>query len=324
MRLGLLTLALALATPVWAQTHLVVVTGLAGESAFGAAFHESAITLLDAARDRLGIPEDRLLYLADRPPGDAHRVTAPATRAEVTRVLQELARQAAPEALVVIVLIGHGSARGGTHQINLRGPDLTAEDLQESLTAFPTQHVAVVNAASASGGWIGALSGPRRTIITATRSAVEREQSHFHRYFARAFATDAADTDKNHRVSLLEAFRFATREVERFYESDNRLRTEHALLDDNGDGSGSLEPGGLQQDGAVAAALYLDAAGPAATSDPHLADLMARRDSLERALAALRARQDAMTPARYERDLEALLLEIARVGRAIREREGTE
>ncbi len=110
----------------------------------------------------------------------------------------------------------------------------------------------------------------------------------------------------------------------RFYETDNRLRTEHALLDDNGDGRGSLDPDPTSGDGAVAATLYLDSVEPIAVSDPVLANLLSRRDSLEQALGTLRQRRERTPPADYERALETLLLEIARVGRAIRAREGVQ
>ena len=53
---------------------------------------------------------------------------------------------------------------------------------------------------------------------------------------ARALAEDGADLDKDERVSMLEAFTFARAEVGRVYERDNRLLTEHAMLDDDGDG----------------------------------------------------------------------------------------
>ena len=57
-----------------------------------------------------------------------------------------------------------------------------------------------------------------------------------------AFTTPGADTDKDERVSLLEAFVYAKREVARAYETDTRLATEHAMLDDDGDRRGSAAP----------------------------------------------------------------------------------
>ena len=48
-----------------------------------------------------------------------------------------------------------------------------------------------------------------------------------------------ADLDKDGQVSLLEAFLIASRRATEFYKVENRLVTEHALIDDNGDGLGT-------------------------------------------------------------------------------------
>src|SRR4029077_6004302 len=99
--------------------------------------------------------------------------------------------------------------------------------------------LAVIDCASASGPFINALSAPGRVIVTATRSGNEVNVTQFGGYFARAIANPAADLDKDGQTSLLEAFLFASRQVEQFYQEAGRLATEHALLDDNGDGLGT-------------------------------------------------------------------------------------
>src|SRR5690606_33235195 len=105
--------------------------------------------------------------------------------------------------------------------------------------------------------------------------------------------------------------------------------TEHALLDDDGDGTGTLEPGETTSDGRVAATFYLG--GPAVasaarpdrpeTDDPVLARLYEEQEALETRVAAHRLRRDSMDPAEYEAQLEELLVELALKGREIRERE---
>ncbi len=312
-------LALLPATAV-AQTYLVLITGLGGEPRYRAVFHETAVTLADAAVERHGVRRDRVTYLGARPALDPARITARSTKDTIAMTLGALAERAESGAAVVIVLIGHGSESGGRPRFNLPGPDLTAQELATLLDRFPTQRVIVVNTTSASGGWIGPLSAPNRTIVTATRSGIERNESHFGTQFAAAFASDDADTDQNGRTSILEAFEYARREVRRIYESNNRLLTEHALLDDNGDGEGSLEPDVASGDGALAARLFLDDVSATADSDPAVMALAQQRDSLEREVEELRARRASMDETAYERALERLLLAVARVGHALRER----
>ena len=320
-RVGSVLIWLAVATAAEAQTHVVIISGLGGEPRFSEAFTRWSTALRTAAIDRLGVPESSVTYLAERAGGAA---TDRATKEAVTRTIEDLAVRARPNDQILIVLIGHGSASGGDAKFNLPGPDMTAADFANLLDLFPTQRVALVNAASASGGFIGPLSGPNRTIVTATRNDAERLETKFGGHFVRAFAEDVADVDKDERVSILEAFLYAKREVEREYDDENRMLTEHALLDDNGDGEGSLEPDPASTDGALARGFFITAgdAAPDAPSDPRLAELYETRRSLEDSVAALRARKDRTDPAEYERELERLLLELARTTRAIRQHEG--
>ena len=317
-------LALGSWTSLAAQTHLVVVSGLAGEPKYAEAFQAWSGAILEAAAERYGVPPANLHYLAESVDGGPPKATARATRDEIRRVLGEVADRAEPNAVIVIVLFGHGSAQGRTARFHLPGPDVTAEEFAEFLAPFATQQVVVVNAASASGGWIAPLSGERRVVITATRSGSERLDTKFGNFFAEALLSEEADTDRDGRVSILEAFAFARHRVQQLYERGGRLVTEHALLDDDGDGQGSGEPTATEGDGRVAARVFLTAGPVRASGDPRLAPLYGRRDSLETLVAELRVRKDAMAEAAYERELERLLLELARTNRAIREREGRE
>jgi hypothetical protein len=201
---------------------------------------------------------------------------------------------------------------------------MSAADFAPLLAGLGAQDVVFVNTASASGDFVKALCGRGRTIVTATRSALERNETAFARHFVDAFTGDGADADKDQRISLLEAFDYARREVQRFYEKDRRLLTEHAVLDDNGDGVGSSDPGPKAADGAVARTVFLGALGDessAAVADPALGALRQERRDLERKLEALRARKDRTASAQYEEELESLLVALALKAEAIRDRE---
>ena len=144
--------------------------------------------------------------------------------------------------MIFVTLIGHGSFAGGTARFNLPGPDLSAADFNAMLQKLPTKQIVFVNTSSSSGPFVEALSGPGRTIVTATRNGAEQYATLFGGFFVDALTSDAADADKNKRVSVLEAFNYAKAEVARAYEREGLLATEHALLDDNGDKEGSQAP----------------------------------------------------------------------------------
>jgi hypothetical protein len=199
---------------------------------------------------------------------------------------------------------------------------MSAADFARLLDSLPTQKVVFVNAASSSGDFIAALSGPNRAVITATRSGHEKNETIFARFFVEAYAGDGADADKDERVSVLEAFNFARREVARLYESDGLLLTEHALLDDDADGEGSAEPEPLSGgEGRLARTLFLTGGATLtgqAPTDPRLAALYEEKRSLEEDIAALRQRKEKLDTETYERELERLLVDLALKTREIR------
>ena len=98
------------------------------------------------------------------------------------------------------------------------------------------------NMTSASGGSLPMLSKNRRVIVTATKTGTEKNATVFARYFIEALRDPAADGDKNDSVTALEAFKYAEEKTAKFYESQNRLATEHALLEDAGKGEGVKSP----------------------------------------------------------------------------------
>jgi hypothetical protein len=308
------------------QSHLAIVVGLGGEPKYTEAFHELAVMMIGAAEKKLGVPAANLSYVGEKPA----QPSVPAykgrsTRENVQKALGTVARQAQPGDLVFILLMGHGSARSGESRFNLPGPDMTPSDFVPLLALLAAQEVVFVNTASASGEFVKALAGKGRTIVTATKSASEGNETTFPHYFVEAFADDKADADKDHRVSVAEAFAYARREVQRFYEKERRLLTEHAVLDDNGDGVGTAEPGPTG-DGARAAMVFLgtsgdEGEGALSASDPRLAELRRGRRDLEQKIAALRARKPEMAAPQYEEELETLLLALARRDDAIRRHE---
>lgn len=308
------------------STHVLLVTGLGGAQEYSDLFYAQGKSLLEAARGRWGLPDANTVWLAEAPERAPDLIKGRSTREAIQAEISAAAGRAGSGDGVLIVLIGHGSGSGDDSKINLPGPDLSGADLAVWLNAFPTQTVAVVNTASASGGFVQALSGDRRIVVTATRSTRERERTYFGSYFVDAFIADGADTDKDERVSLLEAFQFASREVVRHYERDHQLLTEHALLDDDGDGEGSAQPSLVSGDGRLAGGFFLAAAGrvvaQAAADDPALARLLIVKGRLEDELAALLMLKDTMDPAVYDARLETLVLELATTNRSIRERGG--
>jgi hypothetical protein len=221
-----------------------------------------------------------------------------------------------------IVLIGHGTFDGAHAKFNLPGPDLEPTMLQSCLEGM-TRPLAVINCFSASAPFVPELHAPKRVVIAATSSGHEVNFSRFGGFLADSLSHPEADLDKDQQVSLLEAFLRATRLTEDFYQSDGRLATEHAILDDNGDGQPVSAEGfdGLIPvrrkdadrqipDGIIAHQWVMIPNAEDAALTP---EQIARRNEIEQRISQLRMNKNAMPREEYYSALEALLLELASV-----------
>jgi len=311
------------------RARVLIVSGVAGEPQYADEFFKQATTMIDALKTRFGVPDSDIVYLAENPARDAARIKAASTKENIERELAALGARSKTGDVLFVMLIGHGSGDGTTSKFAIPGPDITANDFARVLDGIGGPMIAVVNTTSASGGFIAALSGPNRVIATATKSDMERNETRFATYFIQAYAADVADADKDGRVSVLEAFDYARREVARVYESENHLLTEHAQLDDNGDKKGTAAPDAKSEDGALARRVFLGgragsvaAAAHAASNDPRVATLEREKDSIETKIDSLRRRKASMDSTAYEKALEDLLVRLAEKNKAIRDAAG--
>ena len=235
------------------------------------------------------------------------------------QVIQAQARET-PEPLW-LVLLGHGTFDGKDAKFNLRGDDLPASALAEWLRPCK-RPIVIVCGFSASGPFLKPLSAPDRIIVTATKSGGENNYSRFGGFFAEAVGDPAADLDKDGQTSVLEAWLSASQRVADFYKSEGRIATEHSLLEDNGDGTGTPPDwfSGVRvvrkakdnraSDGERARQLHLIPSSAERSLSPQL---RADRDALEAEVARLRAAKTTLPEAEYYGKLESILRHLAQL-----------
>jgi hypothetical protein len=308
----------------------LIVSGVGGEEAYTKKFTGQALQLYQILTARFGFVENNVMVLTENgAPGpengpadlDKLSVTPPvmarADAGEVRKAFARIKAQARPETLVLVILIGHGSFDSQVAKFNLVGPDLAAKDYAALLGSLQSRHVVFINCSSASGEFIKPLSGAGRVIITATRSGNEQNITTFADSLIAALRDPAADADKNGRLSVLEVFNYTSNKVAEYYKQKDLLATEHALIDDNGDGVG--HEFGAAGDGAIAALTFLDPRPAAqAAADPELARLLDQRQRLEEEIGKLKSRKADMKPEEYDAELERLLVELAKANQAIK------
>ena len=301
-----------LATSAFAQdTHLLVITGAPGDDEHAQKFHKWGAAIVDAAKEKGGLTDGTITYLGDKPELDSARIKERSTRANVEKAFADLATKAQPNDEVIVILIGHGSFDGKLGAFNLAGPDLTADDYARLLGALKSQRIVFVNTASASGAFLQPLAGPGRTIITSTKTGGEKNEPVFAQFFADAFKDPAADTDRNGRVSMAEAFEYAKSKAAATYTKAGTILTEHATLDDS-------------REGKFAATMYLEsdkaqADKTAKIANPELRALLEQQQLLQKQIDDLKLRKDVLPAAQYDQQMEKLLTELAVKARGIRE-----
>ena len=297
---------------------LVVVVGVGGTGEHRERFAGLAGELCEAAMAAAApLPVRMLLERPDEGGDGACAAHGRSTREELETQLGAAAAALAPGEGLLIVLIGHGTG-GRSPRFNLPGPDLAPEDFAGILDRIAPARVTVAHLGSAAGAFVPALSGPGRVVLAASR-AQETNETRFPEHFVAALSGTEADRNRDGRLSALEVFDFARNEVERDFDRAGLLRTEHPVLDDNGDGVGSGEPETASAaDGVLAARTHLllttrEAAAALREDDPGVRRLLAERDELAARVDALRNVRSAMDEQTYLAELEALLLQVAEI-----------
>lgn len=295
--LSLLTLSSA-----FANSYYVTISGSGGEADYEARFggwaRELHKTFQAAAED-----------------AKAQSFIGPAATLEKIRAgFDGIAKEAKPDDTLVVVLIGHGTFDGLEYKFNIPGPDLSAVELGALMDKVPAKRQLVVNTTSASGGSMAALRRQDRTVITATRAGTEKNATLFARYFVEALRDSTADTDKNEVISALEAFKYADQKTTKFYETQKRLSTEHALLEDTGKADGVRLPSAENGEGLLATRFPLIrlGSGQAASKDPEKLKLLAKKEEIEGQIDKLKYQKAAMDVADYRKQLGVLVLELAK------------
>ncbi len=186
-----------------------------------------------------------VLFGGDELAGEApliEGVRGDSTQASIAATVAELAAALDSADSLWIITIGHTHYDGRLSWFNLPGPDLNQNTFAEVFADLDCRELVFWITTPASGFYIKPLTGPQRCIISATEADREINETTFPHVLAdvlSTFSTMEGDEDGDGAVSLLDLYLNLTRTIAQRYVDDMQLSTEHAQLDDNGDGRGS-------------------------------------------------------------------------------------
>lgn len=297
----LLLLAAAAGMSAQATSFYLTVAGLGGEPEYEQRFTGWASDMNKALAGEAGAKVETL-------------TGKEATKANIQSKLAAIASQAKADDTFMLLLIGHGSYDDIDYKLNIPGQDISASELSDALNKIAARQVVVATTAG-SGGAIAKLQKDKRVVITATKAGTERNATVFARFWVEAFRDAAADTDKNQTLTALEAYKYAKVKTKDYFDTQKRLATEHPLLEDTGKGEGEAEPSAANGQGLVAGRFPLLHFGSAAAivATPAKQALLKRKDELETSIDELKYRKAAMDLPTYNKQMQGLLLELAKV-----------
>jgi hypothetical protein len=226
----------------------LVICGLPGDAEHRKLFAETIESLYSALTARQGFAAEHVTVLfggetneKDGPALKASR--GPATRERLTEMAAELQRTIQPGDALWAFVFGHAHFDGRSSWLNLPGPDLNQLEFGKLFASVRCREQAFFITTPASGYFIKPLSAPGRVVIVATEADFEVNETIFPHKLVQRLANPAGltefDIDGDGRATLLDAYLGAARDTAQEYAAGELLATEHALLDDDGDGRGA-------------------------------------------------------------------------------------
>lgn len=142
-----------------------------------------------------------------------------------------------------VFLLGHSHLYGLESKFNVAGPDFHQAEFAQWAEAIQCQEQVFWVTMPVSGFWIKPLSNDTRVIVSATEADAEFTGTEMPYALASHLAGSGdyyqlEDVDEDRSLSLLDLYLSVNLEIDATFKTLDRLQTEHAQLEDNGDGRG--------------------------------------------------------------------------------------
>lgn len=226
----------------------LILCGHPGDSDHRKTFAETIEKLRKALVERYEFPEGEIrvqfgALVAEAEGPVVSGVRGGATREEIEAEVADLRKAVRPEDTLWVIVMGHSHYDGRHSQFNIPGPDINEQELAKLFAGLEAREQVFFLTIPASGFYIKPMSAKGRVIITATEPDLEVNETYFPHALAEVLASPPAaqefDVDRDGRLTLFDLYITVARNIAQKFVDDELLPTEHALLDDNGDGRGT-------------------------------------------------------------------------------------
>jgi hypothetical protein len=167
----------------------------------------------------------------------------PATKEALAADAAELQKLVRAGDELWVFVIGHAHAADRAVQFNVLGPDVSPAEFARWFADISCRRSVFFMTTPLSGYFVKPLARPNRVVISATEPDLETNETLFPSSLAKLMEAfpdgDKHDIDKDGVNSLLDLYLAVALDVAKRYTDEELLATEHAQLDDNGDGRAS-------------------------------------------------------------------------------------
>lgn len=224
----------------------LIVCGLPGDEDHRKLYAGVVEKLYKELTGRYGFPAEEVLvrFGGETRPSDGPALRAcrgPSSSEGLAADVAELRKRLTPDDTLWVIVLGHGHLDGRRAYLNLPGPDPDERAFGKLFEGIKAREEVFFVTTSSSGFFLKPLAEPERIVITATEADREVNETLFPLALADVLAAPPPeiDRDKDGSISVLELYLSVVANVMQRYVDDENLPTEHAKLDDNGDGRGS-------------------------------------------------------------------------------------
>ncbi len=226
----------------------LILCGLPGDKAHRKPFAETVEKLRETLISKYGFdgPSVHVQFGGPIAEGEGpvlSGVRGQSTREEIEAEVADLRKVLKPEDTLWVIVMGHAYYDGKHSHFNIPGPDIHEQEFGKLFADLAAREQVFFITIPASGFYIKPLSAKGRIVVSATEPDLEVNETDYAKSLAEVLASPPPasefDVDRDGNLTLFDLYIAVARNVVDRYIKAEFLPTEHALLDDNGDGRGT-------------------------------------------------------------------------------------
>ncbi len=234
------------APPRAARRQALLICGLPGDDEHRKLFTGTVEKLYKALTERCGFAASDVMvrFGVEKAAGDGPALSGMrglSSREGLAADIDELRKRLGEQDTLWVIVLGHTYYDGRHSHLNIPGPDLDEREFGKLFEGLKAREQLFLITTPASGFFIKPLAASGRTVIAATEPDQEVNETLFPHALAEVLAVppEGIDRDKDGKLSVFELYLAVVSSVMQRYADAEDLATEHAQLDDNGDGRGT-------------------------------------------------------------------------------------